>query len=93
MISFATALMFGEQTGHLLHVQKKMRSHFYTVLSKTDINASNLGRIHSEVKTIGKKFQFIVCAACQKYNGLTVHIVENGTTQIQLHYHQRVCGS
>ena len=69
--------------------------------TKPDINVSNLKRrcIHSKVQTF-EKIQCIVCATCQNcltQNGLTVHIIENGTTQIHAscihHLLQRVRGS
>ena len=75
-ISFATTSVFEEQPGHFLFDQKKMRSHLL-------YNVSNLKRkrVHSKGKTV-EKIQCIVCATCQNCltrNGLTAHIVENGT--------------
>ena len=96
-ISFTTALVFGEQPGHSIFDQKKMRSHLMHCFEQKQFPIRKRRHIHSKVR----KIQFTVCAACRNcwtQNGLTVRIVKNGITQIHVLKLQpticlkRVCG-
>ena len=87
-ICFATALVFGEQPGHILFDQKKIRSHLMHCFEQKKISMFPIRkrrRICSKVKYI-KIFLFTVSAECQNcltQNRLNAHFAKK--------YHSETC--